>query len=81
MKMDEDEINEWYEEEKEKILEEYTLKLEEKKDREKAESEYHEKLGKVMEKYNKLMLEKLEPKKQNKFNEMVEELRNKLIKK
>jgi hypothetical protein len=53
--MDEEEIDSWYEEEKQKCLDDYLKEIENSKDHEVAERKYEAKLNKVMEKYNKLM--------------------------
>lgn len=57
--MDEDEIDSWYEEEKQKYIDEYLQQIEQTKNHEEAEKSYNEKLNRVIAKYNKLMEEKI----------------------
>jgi hypothetical protein len=57
--MDEDEIEQWYDAEKEKALEEYTTALEGGKDRKEAEKEFNLKIMEIMKRYNQLMAENL----------------------
>lgn len=53
--MDEEEIDAWYEEEKQKCMDDYLKGIEESKNHEAAEKRYKERLGKAIDKYNKLM--------------------------
>ncbi len=55
LRMDEEEINNWYEEQKQKCMDEYLSEIEKNKLHEEAERKYEEKLSKIMEKYSKLM--------------------------
>ena len=57
--MEEDEIDSWYEEEKQKVMEDYLKDIELGKAREISEKKYREKLAKTIARYNKLMIEKL----------------------
>lgn len=52
--MDEADIDSWYDEEKEKALDEYMKTLDEKRDKKEAEKKYKEKMKKIREKYEKL---------------------------
>ena len=53
--MDEEEIDVWYEEAKQKSLDEYMLEIEQSKNHEDAEKKYNLKLSRIIERYNKLM--------------------------
>ena len=57
--MEEDEIDSWYEEEKQKVMDDYLKDIEDGKERAASEKKYREKLAKAIAKYNKLMDEKL----------------------
>ena len=52
--MDEEDIDIWYDEEKEKALDEYMKAINEKKDKKEAEKKYKKKTKKLREKYEKL---------------------------
>lgn len=58
-KMDEEEIELGYEEEKQKCMDEYLNAIEAAKSREDAEKKYHDKLNKAINKYNMMMSQKL----------------------
>jgi hypothetical protein len=60
-KMDTQEIELWYDGEKEKAFKEYLAKVEENKDKNNAEKEYKEKTKKLREKYIKLFEKSLKP--------------------
>ena len=53
-KMDEEDIDSWYDEEKEKLLEEYMKTLDGKKEKKEAEKKYKERMKKIREKYEML---------------------------
>lgn len=64
--MDEDEIDSWYEEEKQKCMDDYLINIEKSGNHDDAEKKFDARLSKAMEKYNKLMndfLKKKNPKK------------------
>ena len=61
-KMEEDEIDSWYEEEKQKLMDDYLKDLEDKKDHDVSQKKYEDKLNKLIEKYNKTMEEKIRQK-------------------
>ena len=73
--MDEQEIDAWYEEEKEKCLEKYMSDVASLKSYEKAEGKYHEMLGRLMEKYNKMMLEKVGGKESGRLKGILERIK------
>ena len=60
--MEEDEIDSWYEEEKQKLMDDYLKDLEDKKDHDVSQKKYEDKLNKLIEKYNKTMEEKIRQK-------------------
>ena len=57
--MDEDEIDSWYEEQKDNALEDYMKNIENTKNHEESQRIYEAKLSKIIEKYNRLMSQKL----------------------
>ena len=57
--MEEDEIENWYEEEKQVLMDAYLKDLEDKKDHDISQKKYEEKLNKCILKYNKLMGDKI----------------------
>ncbi len=61
--MDEDEIDSWYEDEKQRLLDEYTAEIEEKKNYDEAEKKYSQKMDKLVLKYNRRMEGKISAKK------------------
>ena len=63
--MEEDEIDGWYEEEKQKIMDDYLKNIEDGKNKVVSEKKYRDKLAKTIARYNKLMDEKLTKKKKN----------------
>ena len=67
LRMDEDEIDNWYEEEKQKCMDEYVINIEKSKNHDEAEKGFDDRLGKVMEKYNKLMNDCLKKKNKKKW--------------
>lgn len=66
--MDEEEIDIWYEEEKQKCMDEYLKDIEAAKNREESQKKYEVKLNKIIVKYNKMMVGNLESKKPGKKN-------------
>ncbi|MEM2130942.1 MAG: hypothetical protein QXR96_00310 [Candidatus Woesearchaeota archaeon] len=89
--MDEEEIENWYEEEKEKLTEYYKIKIEKSKFKEKLEKEFIKKLDDLHKKYEYLMnksikknlkifflnyrLEKIKEKIIHPFKEIIENLK------
>ena len=59
--MDESDIDAWYDEEKEKLLEEYMKALDGKKNKREAEGKYKEKTRKLRKKYKKLYEKSVHP--------------------
>ena len=76
--MELDEIDGWYEEEKQKYMEEYLKALEDKRPKEEAEKLYDDKLNKLLDKYNKMMLEKIENKKQSRLGSFISVIKEKI---
>lgn len=76
--MDEEEIDNWYEEEKQKCMEGYLKDTETTKNHEEAEKKYDNMLNKIMAKYNKLMEEKLQNKKSGKFKNFISKIKTKI---
>ncbi len=76
--MDEEQINEWYEEQKEILLERYIKELEDKKDKDKAEQKFKQGMHKIMRKYNDLMRKYLG---KQKIKRKIKEKVDKVIKK
>ena len=64
--MEEDEIENWYEDEKQKAMDDYLKDLEDKKDHDISQKKYEQRLEKTIEKYNKLMEENIKRKKAGK---------------
>jgi len=60
--MEENEIDSWYEEEKQKCMDDYLKDLEDKKDHDISQKKYEDKLNKLIEKYNKTMEDKIRQK-------------------
>lgn len=79
IKMDEEEIDSWYEEEKQKYVEQFAAEIEKLKNHESAEKAYNDKLNKLIQKYNKLMLEKLQNKKNGKLNIFLSKIKRILL--
>lgn len=77
-RMEEEEIDAWYEEEKQKCMEEYLKEIEAAKNYDEAERRYDGKLNKIINKYNRLMTEKLQNKKTNKFERFISSLKRKI---
>jgi len=73
--MDEEEIDSWYEEEKQKCMDDYLKEVETTKNHEEAEKKYNDKLNKIINKYNQLMAEKLQYKKAGKFEKFISSLK------
>ncbi len=69
--MDEEEIDIWYEEEKQKCLDEYLKDIEAAKNREESQRKYEMKLNKIIDRYNRVMTTNLESKKPGKKNFLV----------
>lgn len=77
-RMEEEEIDAWYEEEKQKCMDDYLKDIEITKNHEKAEKRYEEKLGKIINRYNQLMAEKLQNKNASKFEKFVSNLKRRI---
>ena len=77
--MDEDEVESWYDEEKQQAMDEYVKEIEDGKDREKAKEVYEKRLEKAIRKFNLLMNEKLDTKKKTKLRSFISGIREKLI--
>lgn len=73
--MDEEEIDSWYEEEKQKCIDEYLQEIERTKNHEEAEKSYNEKLNRVIVKYNKLMEEKIRNNKKGGLSTILSKIR------
>lgn len=77
--MDEDEINQWYDEEKEKIIEESLLEKEKSGDSKKSEIHLRKRTAEAKKKYNKLMEKYIKQKaRKDKFNKKIKEIKRKL---
>lgn len=79
IKMEEEEIDSWYEEEKQKCMDNYLKDVETTKNYEESEKKYTAKLNKIMNKYNKLMTEKLQNQKMGKLKKFISKIKTKLI--
>lgn len=77
--MDEDEIDAWYENEKEKALDAYLEKINNIKERDKVESEYHKKLKEIMKKYEDLYNQSKKEKKLKKISKKLNSFKDKII--
>jgi aspartate/methionine/tyrosine aminotransferase len=77
--MEEEEIDNWYEEEKQKCMDEYLKEIETTKHYEEAEKRYEEKLNRIINKYNQLMGEKIQNKKAGKFKKFVSNLKKRIF--
>ena len=78
VKMDEDEVEGWYEEEKQKAIDDYSKELEDGKSKKEALERYEKKILKANEKYNLLMNEKL-LKKKGRFDRFMSNMRERWI--
>ena len=77
--MDEDEIDFWYEDEKQKAMDDYLKELEIKKNNKEAETTFNTRMETLMKKYNQLMAEKIANRgKKSKFNEIAEKITDKI---
>jgi len=63
--MEEDEIEQWYEDEKQKAMDDYLKELESNKNHEEAEKAFNVKMDCIAKRYNQLMTEKLSGKGKN----------------
>lgn len=75
--MEEDEIDGWYEEEKQKCMDEYLKDVETTKNYEEAEKKYEARLNKIINKYNQLMTEKIQSKKSNELKNFISSIKRK----
>ena len=77
--MDEDEIDLWYEDEKQKAVDEYMKELESKKNNKEAETAFNAKMDALMKKYNQLMTEKIANRgKSSRFRGILENMTDKI---
>ena len=78
MKMKEDEIDQWYEEEKQKVMDDYLKEIEDKSKKEKSEEKFHEMMSRLSWKYGHLMdkalLAKKKKKSSGKFSKILEKI-------
>lgn len=79
VKMDEEEIDMWYEEEKQKCMDDY-LKEIESGNHDDAEKKYNERLGKLIAKYNSMMTDAIQGKK-SPFKDMVSGIKKTVFRK
>ena len=78
--MDEEEIDSWYDEEKEKAMAEYLSDINKKKDRKEAEEKYKGKLKSVREKYPIIYEKSVKRRKQIEFLcKKMEKIKNSLL--
>jgi hypothetical protein len=63
--MEEDEIEQWYEDEKQKAMDEYLKELESNKNKDEAEKMFNAKMDDTTKRYNQLMAEKISGKGKN----------------
>jgi hypothetical protein len=76
--MEEDEIEQWYEDEKQKAMDDYLKELESSKNRKEAEKIFNAKMDDITKKYNQLMMEKISGKgKNSKVNDFISKVMNK----
>lgn len=80
-KMDMEEIDAWYEEEKEKIFNVYLQNKESKKNHEKAEKLYKESMNKTRKKYSEMYEKSNKPNLIKKYSAKIKESMDKLKKK
>ena len=66
LEMEIEDIESWYEEEKQKYMDDYLKDLEDGVESAICEKKFHQKMSKVMEKYNKMMEKKIDEKAKNK---------------
>lgn len=76
--MDEEEIDNWYEEEKEKILQKYLTGLEEKSKRDAAEKKFDEDMGALQEKYRQKFESFEKKEKPREKNKQIEAVKGKI---
>ena len=79
IKMEEEDIDAWYEDEKQKAMDNYLKCIEEGKDKKISEEKYSGRMKYVIETYNRLMTEKLSMKKTGKFQTFMYNLRAKMM--
>ncbi len=81
VKMDSEEVDSWYDEEKESIFEKFLLASEDKKNRKEAEKKYKKEMKKLKEKYVKLSEKSNKPNLIKKYSAKAQELVKKIKKK
>ena len=75
--MDEDEIDSWYEEEKQKHLDEFIKRNEDGKDKQESERKYKIKLAKTISEYNKKMISAIDKKRPTRKKNILEKIMDK----
>ena len=75
VRMEEEEIDGWYEEEKQKFMEEYLKNIETTKNYEEAEKRYNDRLNKLIDKYNQLMIEAIQGRKTGKLKRFISKIK------
>lgn len=77
--MEEDEIEQWYGDEKQKAMDEYLKELESNKNKGEAEKLFNAKMSNTIKRYNQLMTEKISGKgKNNKFKDFIGKIKAKI---
>ena len=79
--MDEEEIEGWYEEEKQRCMDKYLADLEEGKNKESSQKKYEDALQKAIAKYNKSMFEKLDSKRKKKGFSIIDKIKSMIARK
>jgi len=76
--MEEDEIEQWYEDEKQKAMGRYLKELESNKNRDEAEKSFNAKMSDIAKRYNRLMTDKISGKgKNSKFRDIASKVMDK----
>ena len=78
-KMDSEEVDSWYEEEKQKSMDDYAKDIDDGKDKKQALEIYDKRIQSLIAKYNKLMDLKLDNKKKGRFYEIISKLKERII--
>jgi len=77
--MDGEEIDQWYEDEKQILMDKYTSDLENKRDRDEAATEFNEKMDELIQKYKTLMFKSISSDgKTNKFESFFASIKEKI---
>ena len=77
--MEEDEIEGWYEDEKQNIVDDYLKELDDGVPKQNAEEKYKKNIASVIERYNSLMNEKLDKKKKGKLGNLIFNIKARLL--